>query len=196
MSNGYSNIPNELLDWSLSSDAMKLLLYLYTRPPKWKVWNVKITSDTGLTKNRIAKSFKELIDKELVSRDRERYKNGAIKGGGYVYKINCIPENEHTGKTENVNTVENSDISVAFEEIWKSHSEYRKQYGNTNHGSKAKSKKLFFKLIKDIEKKIEIEDYNELFCYIDDKISSLRNGKYTNYLQNILDVETIMDGHI
>jgi len=189
----YFNIPNEILDYSLSSDSFKVLVYIYTRPPKWKIWNKKVIEDIGISNQKLAKVWKELLSKNLISRERERYKNGSIKGGGFVYEINCNSKNNDTSIVENGNTVDEPYFMGVFEEIWKEHREYRAKFGNETHGKKSEAKKRFFNIVKSIKKNYKEADDEFIADSIFSLVQEEWNKKYTPYLQNILDVETILD---
>ena len=190
----YYNIPNKILDFSLSADSLKVLLYLYTRPPNWKIWNKKVMTDVKISNQKLAKVWKELLAKGLIERERERYKNGAIKGGGYIYKINCNSKMVDTGIVENGITVQDVDfMGVSFEDIWQEHKEYRKKFGNKLHGKKTLAKQKYIATFKEIKKKFKVEDNDDIINAIKVVVAEARKEKYTPYLQNILDTETVVD---
>jgi len=190
----YFNIPSKLVDFSLSSDSFKVLIYLYTRPPDWKIWNKKVMQDVNISVQKLSKVWKELLDKNIITRERERFKSGAIKGGGFTYKINCICKTNDTDIVENADTVMDADIvGNAFEAEWEEHREYRKKFNNTSHGKKSKAKQNFKTTFNAIKKKFKQEKDESILDAISVVIAGARKEKYTPFLQNILDPATVLD---
>jgi len=190
----YFNIPNKIVDFSLSSDSFKVLIYIYTRPPNWKIWNKKVSTDIKISNQKLTKVWKELLEKDIITRERERHKNGSIKGGGFIYKINCNSKNGDTGIVENGITVENDDIvGNAFEIIWGEHRDYRRGFNKKVHGKKSIAKQKFKATFNKIKQKFKIKNNSDIFNAIDIVVMEAREKEYTPYLQNILDPETVID---
>lgn len=73
----FTQIPNQLLfDNRLSFGAKMLFCYLASKPPNWKVINADIKKTLKISKETIAKYFKELIAYGWIDREKRKTKKG------------------------------------------------------------------------------------------------------------------------
>lgn len=83
----YSQIPNELItDLSLSSGALRVLLYLFTKPDEWSVYNADICKQLDICEDTLSKYWKELLASKWLKREPKRSETGTLSGG-YIYRI-------------------------------------------------------------------------------------------------------------
>lgn len=96
----YSQIPNELItDMSISHGALRVILYLFTKPDNWNVYNKDIQKQLNISGKTLAKYWKEL----LVSKWLKRTKRPPLDknlAGGYEYHIGSFAISEESSKKE------------------------------------------------------------------------------------------------
>lgn len=85
----FTTIPNQIItDHSLSSGALRVYLYLLSKPDGWKVVNTDIQKQLNIKQAQtLANFWKELIKLGWISRHRVRDKDNKIIGG-YDYELN------------------------------------------------------------------------------------------------------------
>jgi len=84
----FTIIPNALLGIELSDRAFKLAVYMYSTPKDWEYHNGVICKLLNTSEKSLAKSWKELLDQNIVTRTR-RVVNG-VPNGGYDYIVHDV----------------------------------------------------------------------------------------------------------
>ena len=83
----YSQIPNDLItDLSLCHGSLRVLLYLFTKPDTWNVYNKDICKQLNISEQTLTKYWKKLLSSKWLRREQARDVNGHLNGG-YVYRI-------------------------------------------------------------------------------------------------------------
>jgi len=93
----YSQIPNELVvDLSISAGALRVLIYLFTKPDDWKVYNKDIQKQLNISDKTLSKYWKELLASKWLRRTKRPPTDGKF-AGGYAYQIGefCISEESY-----------------------------------------------------------------------------------------------------
>ena len=108
----YSQIPNELItDLDISAGELRVLLYLFTKPDNWSVYNKDICKQLGISEQTLTKYWKNLIVSRWLRRDIAHSEDGRLTGG-YVYHIgtfNRISTNTVSiHSTETVDSIDHS----------------------------------------------------------------------------------------
>lgn len=102
----YSQIPNELItDLTLSSGALRVLLYLFTKPDNWNVYNADICKQLDISEKTLTKYWSELLSSKWLRREKKQTKDGKFTGG-YSYLIGSFTISEKSSES-----VESSDHS-------------------------------------------------------------------------------------
>jgi hypothetical protein len=88
----FTAVPNAIItDHNLSSGALRVYLYLLSKPDGWKVINADIQNQLNIKQAQtLANFWKELIILGWVTRSRVRDKDNKIRGG-YDCKLNDVP---------------------------------------------------------------------------------------------------------
>lgn len=163
----YSQIPNDLItDLSLSSGALRVILYLFTKPDNWKVYNKDIEKNLNISDKTLARYWKELLSSKWLRREREKDENGKFIGGGYVYEIGNFTVSEKTSVTEKTSDLNNNDIikqEVTNKKTNKKE-EYSKDFLDLWDSYKPKNqkgdKKKAFSVFKRVMKEYSIQELN------------------------------------
>lgn len=179
----YSQIPNELItDLSLSHGALRVLLYLFTKPDSWNVYNKDICKQLNIAEQTLTKYWKELLSSKWLRREK-RPPNDKQYAGGYLYHIGNFPISmKNTEKVENIEHSNNKPIKKQvtnniddFEKLWS-------LYGKV--GSKAiATKKYLSKSFKRTDKEITLA-INRYLPTIKDK---QYQKHFITFLNNISD---------
>jgi len=83
----YSQIPNELItDLNLCNGSLRVLLYLFTKPDDWNVYNKDICKRLNISEQTLTKYWKKLLNSGWLKREPSRDKSGKLTGG-YTYLI-------------------------------------------------------------------------------------------------------------
>jgi|FLOH01.1.fsa_nt_gi hypothetical protein len=83
----YSQIPNELItDLSLCHGSLRVLLYLFTKPDNWNVYNLDICKQLDISEQTLTKYWKKLLSSKWLIREQSRNDKGHLTGG-YTYRI-------------------------------------------------------------------------------------------------------------
>ena len=83
----FSQIPNELIvDTTISSGALRVILYLFTKDDNWNVYNGDICKNLGMNEKTLTKYWKELLSSRWLKREKSIGVDGKFTGG-YVYHI-------------------------------------------------------------------------------------------------------------
>lgn len=127
----YSQIPNDLIiDMDLSSNALRVLLYLFTKPDNWNVYNADICKQLNISEKSLTKYWKELLNSKWLRRTKKQSSSGKFTGG-YIYHIgnftiseessvsvksggynNNIPlQQEETNSNNKIKKIEKKDLS-------------------------------------------------------------------------------------
>lgn len=97
----FTKIPNEYFELDISAGALRVLLYLFSRPDDWSVFNKKIMKECFIKKQDTLTGYlKELLDKNIIKRTviTDQF-DGVI--GTYDYEFLMLPKNggRYTQKT-------------------------------------------------------------------------------------------------
>jgi len=102
----YSQIPNELItDLSISSGELRVLLYLFTKPDDWSVYNKDICNQLGISEQTLTKYWKSLLKSKWLRREISSGSQGKFTGG-YIYHIGNFTVSIES--TETVKSIEHS----------------------------------------------------------------------------------------
>lgn len=83
----YSQIPNELVtDLTISAGALRVILYLFTKPDDWNVYNADICKQLNISEKTLTKYWNELLSSKWLRREKKQSKDGKFTGG-YNYLI-------------------------------------------------------------------------------------------------------------
>src|SRR4051812_17771995 len=102
----FSTIPNAIIiDKRISDRALRIYLYLISKPDGWQVYNADIMKNLDIkTAQTIADAWSSLIEAGWIDRVQQIAENGKFNGG-YDYSLNDSPQNNeviekpNTGKT-------------------------------------------------------------------------------------------------
>jgi len=137
----YSQIPNELIiDRNISHGALRVLLYLFTKPDNWNVYNKDICKQLSISENTLTKYWKELLSSKWLRRERKKDDSGKFISGNYFYEIGNftvspkVVETEETIEHSNNNSIQKKETGIDdFNKIWNF-------YGKVGSKAKALSK--------------------------------------------------------
>jgi len=102
----YSKIPNELIvDMSISHGALRVILYLFTKPSNWNVYNKDICKNLKISEKTLTKYWKELLESKWLEREKKLNNDGHFTGG-YIYRIGNFSSSEKS--SEQVKSSEHS----------------------------------------------------------------------------------------
>jgi len=79
----FTQIPNHIIVSNLSNEAFRLLVYLYSKPDDWKIYQGSIRKEFGVSRQSVNKWFKELKAKGFIS-IKQRTLQGKFD---YVYRL-------------------------------------------------------------------------------------------------------------
>lgn len=115
----YSQIPNELItDMTLNAGELRVLLYLFTKPDNWNVYNRDICKQLHISEQTLTKYWKALLKSQWLRREIASSGDGKFTGG-YIYHIGNFTVSIES--TETVNSIEHSNTKPI-----------KKQLTNTN----------------------------------------------------------------
>jgi len=104
----FSQIPNELIiDMSLSAGALRVLLYLFTKPDYWKVYNDDICNKLQINEKTLTKYWKELLSSRWLRREKLTGDDGKFTGG-HIYHIGTFTISPLLSDMEKVVTLYNN----------------------------------------------------------------------------------------
>lgn len=104
----YSQIPNELItDLTISAGSLRVLLYLFTKPDNWSVYNADICKQLNITEQTLSKYWKELLASPWLRREQKRDSSNKITGG-YLYQIGTFSRPIKSMDLEKVSTIDNN----------------------------------------------------------------------------------------
>ena len=120
----YSQIPNELItDLTLSSGALRVLLYLFTKPDNWNVYNADICKQLDISEKTLTKYWNELLNSKWLKREKKQTKDGKFTGG-YSYLIGSFTISEKS--SESVKSSDhNNNIPIQKKETNKTKNTYK-----------------------------------------------------------------------
>jgi predicted transcriptional regulator len=100
----FSQIPNAIItDLNISANALRVYLYLISKPDNWLINNSDVMKQLGIkTNNSIAKYWKELFNSGWVIRNKIKDEKGRFLG--YEYHLNdspILPEKPDFSKNDN-----------------------------------------------------------------------------------------------
>lgn len=76
LKNNFTQIPNEIITSELSDKALRVLLYLYSKPSDWVIYQTKIAKDLRVTRKTVNANVKELKDAGYITVDKVRCETG------------------------------------------------------------------------------------------------------------------------
>lgn len=79
----FTQIPNDVITSNLSDKALRVLLYLYSKPNDWDIYQTKIAKDLGVTRKTVNKNISELKQKGYIDVAKIRNKTGFE----YIYSL-------------------------------------------------------------------------------------------------------------
>ena len=149
----YSQIPNELItDLSLSSGALRVLLYLFTKPDNWNVYNADICKQLDISEKTLTKYWNELLSSKWLRREKKQTKDGKFTGG-YSYLIGSftiseessesVKSSDHSNNKPIQKKETNNNKYDIFLDYLKSKCKYKSKVSKTNNG------KVLFNQIED-----------------------------------------------
>lgn len=104
----FSQIPNELItDMSLSSGALRVILYLFTKDDNWNVYNADICKNLGINEKTLTKYWKELLFSKWLRREKSIGADGKFTGG-YIYHIGTFTISPNLSDMEKSTTIYNT----------------------------------------------------------------------------------------
>ena len=75
----YSQIPNELItDMTLPAGALRVILYLFTKPDDWSVYNKDICKQLEISEQTLTKYWKILLSSKWLRRELAAGKDGKL----------------------------------------------------------------------------------------------------------------------
>jgi len=189
----YSQIPNELItDLTLSAGELRVLLYLFTKPNDWDVYNNDICKQLNISEKTLTRYWKNLLKSKWLRRERKQDEKGKLQGG-YIYRIGHFTvsdkssetdkSSDHTNNKPNNKELTNKDAYFEeFNELW---SLYGKVGSKSQAFNKYKSKSF---------KKTKDEVLLAIRRYLKDRDILKANGEFvppmkhfTTFLNNIED---------
>lgn len=98
----YSQIPNELItDLTLCHGSLRVLLYLFTKPDKWNVYNKDIMKQLSISEKTLTKYWKILLSSKWLRREKKQGQAGKFIGG-YDYRIGNFTISEQITEQEQI----------------------------------------------------------------------------------------------
>jgi len=86
----YSQIPNEIItDTTISAGAFRVLVYLFSKPDNWNIYNKDICKQLNITEQTLSKYWKQLLASQWLKRERNSPTHK--EPGGYTYEIVSLP---------------------------------------------------------------------------------------------------------
>ena len=155
----YSQIPNEMItDLSLSNGSLRVLLYLFTKPDNWNVYNKDIQKQLKISDKTLAKYWKELLASQWLRREKRPPTDGKF-AGGYLYQIGSFSISEEVSEKEESYSLNNTK-PIKQEETNKRNT-YKEFISSLKIASSIKSKVTETKEGRELFK--SIEDKEKLF---------------------------------
>ena len=157
----YSQIPNELItDQNLCHGSLRVLLYLFTKPDEWNVYNKDIMKQLNISEKTLTKYWKILLSSKWLRREKKQNNNGKFEGG-YSYRIGNFTISEQITEQEQITEHSNNKLINkketntkpydSFIQFLKDKAKYKTKVTKTKQGEK------LFKQIED--KKQLVKDY-------------------------------------
>jgi len=150
----YSQIPNELItDLSLCHGSLRVLLYLFTKPDSWNVYNKDICKQLAISEQTLTKYWKKLLNSKWLKREQSRNDKGNLTGG-YTYRIGNFTVSIQS--TETVKSIEHSNNKPIKKKGTNKYDDFLSQLSKAckfkSKVTKTKDGEKLFKQIKDIGK--------------------------------------------
>lgn len=156
----YSQIPNKLItDLNLCNGSLRVILYLFTKPDDWNVYNADICKQLNISEQTLTKYWKKLISSGWLKREVSRDESGRLTGG-YDYLIGDFTVSIQI--TESVKSMDyNNNKPINKKETNIVDSFVEDLYNKAIYKSKVTKTKELTKLIKDLSKRHDIEYIKE-----------------------------------
>lgn len=191
----YSQIPNELItDLTLDSGSLRVLLYLFTKPDSWNVYNKDICKQLNISEQTLTKYWKILLSSKWLRRDVAQDADGKLTGG-YIYRIGIFTVS--IDSTETVKSIDYSNnkpinkketiIYDDFISLWNSFAIINKKPNVLKLSSNRKSKIA--------KRSSDFKDFKEAFKIALDKASKssfLKENDFFNFDWLIVNDENIV----
>lgn len=104
----FSQIPNELIvDTTISSGALRVILYLFTKNDNWNVYNADICKNLDINEKTLTKYWKELLSSKWLRREKSIGADGKFTGG-YIYHIGTFTISPNLSDMEKSTTIYNT----------------------------------------------------------------------------------------
>lgn len=112
----YSQIPNDLItDLTLSAGALRVLLYLFTKPDEWNVYNSDICNKLDINEKTLARYWKELLSSKWLRRTKSISADGKFTGG-YIYHIGQFTTSDNLSDMEKCTDIVKTNPIVTIKE--------------------------------------------------------------------------------
>jgi len=96
----FSQVPNDLItDLTLSHGALRVILYLFTKPDTWNVYNKDIQKQLNISDKTLSKYWKELLESKWLRRTKN-LPTDENNAGGYSYQIGRFVISEESYEKE------------------------------------------------------------------------------------------------
>jgi hypothetical protein len=132
--NGFTQIPNIIFSIDLSHGAFKLCCYMYSRPKDWQYYNKAVSKELAISERSLASYWKELIENNIIHRERKVVDN--FVNGGFVYSLLINAKNignEEGNFCGDVNTEKvdskKTKISHSYNDILETWNDYANIFG-------------------------------------------------------------------
>jgi len=189
LKNKYSQIPNELItDLRLSNGSLRVVLYLFTKPDNWEVFNYNICKNLNISEKTLSKYWKEILASGWMKRERKKDENGKLHGG-YIYRIGTFFRNGTLSVSEHSSVSELSSDTTKVPIISNTNlkSNNKLKENNNNPIEKSKPNKIdrfaiFVDKVKVVEKaenfdKVEVERFIDYWTESNDGECKMRFEK-------------------
>jgi hypothetical protein len=182
----YSQIPNKLItDLNLCNGSLRVMLYLFTKPDDWNVYNADICKQLGISEQTLTKYWKQLLSSGWLKREAARDDKGRLTGG-YDYLIGDFTVSIQI--TESVKSIDyNNNKPINKKETNIVDSFLKDLLSRVKYKSKVTKTKEISSLIQELSKKYNLDNIKENYVnhQIDKGEYSVRITKY------LLDYETV-----
>ena len=129
---GYSIIPNKLVeDTSISDRARFVFCLMATKPSGWKFFQSPLSKQIGVSKETLQKYLKELIDTGWITKKPQKMEDGRWGANGYILHNTPYRKKHRTGKKpirEKTNTGKTKHLVSSNKRVNSNKEEEKKEY--------------------------------------------------------------------
>ena len=171
-----------IIDKDISHGALRVLLYLFTKPDNWNVYNKDIQKQLNISDKTLAKYWKELLYSKWLRR-KKRPPIDKNLAGGYIYHIGSFSISEESSKKEE--SYDHSNNKPIQKQVTNNNDEFEKLWADYGKiGSKAQAKRKYLsKSFKYSDKEISLAISRYLPTIKDKKFQK----HFTTFLNSISD---------